>query len=178
MREVSMPDAPRTIFSMPCLFRKFFPVLCRRKRWRPRQRFIFPEEWFAMSGTESCWRVHAIALAFAGIYPCAPFLAIIRTVSQARKETVTALLLHPTPDALPEYSVIYGNRAQNRMARHFHGVMRDIFRLVKSACHAKFATGAPLQCDEPAGAAVSVSAFSGRTNCTPRTGRSAASPGR
>jgi aspartate aminotransferase-like enzyme len=50
---------------------------------------------------------------------------------------MTALLSHPDPDGLLEYSVVYNDRALNHMSRRFQGVMRDISRLLKKAYNAK-----------------------------------------
>jgi aspartate aminotransferase-like enzyme len=46
---------------------------------------------------------------------------------------VTALLPHPDPDGLLEYSVVYSDRALNHMSQRFQGVMRDLSRLMKKA---------------------------------------------
>ena len=43
---------------------------------------------------------------------------------------MTALLTHPDPDGLLEYSVVYTDRALNHVAA-LSGVMRDISRLLK-----------------------------------------------
>lgn len=43
-----------------------------------------------------------------------------------------ALLPHPDPDGLLEYSVVYTDRALNHMSQRFQGVMRDISRLLKA----------------------------------------------
>jgi aspartate aminotransferase-like enzyme len=56
---------------------------------------------------------------------------------------VTALLPHPDPDGLLEYSVVYSDRALNHMSKRFQGVMRDISRLVKSAYNARSAIIVP-----------------------------------
>ncbi|MCA1937980.1 MAG: alanine--glyoxylate aminotransferase family protein, partial [Dechloromonas sp.] len=48
-----------------------------------------------------------------------------------------ALLPHPDPDGLLEYSVVYTDRALNHMSRQFQGVMRDISRIVKKVYNAK-----------------------------------------
>ena len=44
-----------------------------------------------------------------------------------------ALLPHPDPDGLLEYSVVYTDRALNHMSQRFQGVMREISRIVKKA---------------------------------------------
>ena len=49
---------------------------------------------------------------------------------------MTALLTHPDPDGLLEYSVVYTDRALNHMSQRFQGVMRDISRLLKVVYHA------------------------------------------
>ncbi|MDR0440299.1 MAG: aminotransferase class V-fold PLP-dependent enzyme [Candidatus Accumulibacter sp.] len=56
---------------------------------------------------------------------------------------MTALLPHPDPDGLLEYSVVYSDRALNHMSKRFQGVMRDISRLVKSAYNAQSAVIVP-----------------------------------
>jgi aspartate aminotransferase-like enzyme len=56
---------------------------------------------------------------------------------------VTALLPHPDPDGLLEYSVVYSDRALNHMSQRFQGVMRDLSRLVKKAYHAESAVIVP-----------------------------------
>ncbi|WP_298393172.1 aminotransferase class V-fold PLP-dependent enzyme [uncultured Azonexus sp.] len=48
-----------------------------------------------------------------------------------------ALLPHPDPDGLLEYSVVYTDRALNHMSQQFQGVMRDISRIVKKVYNAK-----------------------------------------
>ncbi len=54
-----------------------------------------------------------------------------------------ALLSHPDPDGLLEYSVVYTDRALNHMSQQFQGVMRDISRIVKKVYHAKAAIVVP-----------------------------------
>lgn len=54
-----------------------------------------------------------------------------------------ALLPHPDPDGLLEYSVVYTDRALNHMSQQFQGVMRDISRIVKKVYHAKAAVVVP-----------------------------------
>ena len=56
---------------------------------------------------------------------------------------MTALLTHPDPDGLLEYSVVYSDRALNHMSKRFQGVMRDISRLVKSVYKARSAVIVP-----------------------------------
>ncbi|MDR3221844.1 MAG: aminotransferase class V-fold PLP-dependent enzyme [Candidatus Accumulibacter sp.] len=56
---------------------------------------------------------------------------------------MTALLSHPDPDGLLEYSVVYSDRALNHMSKRFQGVMRDISRLLKKAYNAKSAIVVP-----------------------------------
>ncbi|MDR1935562.1 MAG: aminotransferase class V-fold PLP-dependent enzyme [Candidatus Accumulibacter sp.] len=56
---------------------------------------------------------------------------------------MTALLPHPDPDGLLEYSVVYSDRALNHMSKRFQGVMRDISRLLKKAYKAKSAAIVP-----------------------------------
>ncbi|MDR3298878.1 MAG: aminotransferase class V-fold PLP-dependent enzyme [Candidatus Accumulibacter sp.] len=56
---------------------------------------------------------------------------------------MTALLPHPDPDGLLEYSVVYSDRALNHMSKRFQGVMRDISRLLKKAYNAKSAIIVP-----------------------------------
>jgi aspartate aminotransferase-like enzyme len=56
---------------------------------------------------------------------------------------MTALLSHPDPDGLLEYSVVYSDRALNHMSKRFQGVMRDISRLLKKAYNAKSAIIVP-----------------------------------
>lgn len=48
-----------------------------------------------------------------------------------------ALLPHPDPDGLLEYSVVYTDRALNHMSQRFQGVMREISRILKKAYNAK-----------------------------------------
>lgn len=50
---------------------------------------------------------------------------------------MTALLPHPDPDGLLEYSVVYTDRALNHMSQRFQGVMKDISRLLKKAYNAQ-----------------------------------------
>jgi aspartate aminotransferase-like enzyme len=47
-----------------------------------------------------------------------------------------ALLPHPDPDGLLEYSVVYTDRALNHMSQRFQGVMRDISRILKTVYNA------------------------------------------
>jgi aspartate aminotransferase-like enzyme len=47
-----------------------------------------------------------------------------------------ALLPHPDPDGLLEYSVVYTDRALNHMSLRFQGVMNDISRVVKKVYNA------------------------------------------
>jgi len=54
-----------------------------------------------------------------------------------------ALLPHPDPDGLLEYSVVYTDRALNHMSQQFQGVMRDISRIVKKVYNAKAAIIVP-----------------------------------
>lgn len=54
-----------------------------------------------------------------------------------------ALLPHPDPDGLLEYSVVYTDRALNHMSQQFQGVMRDISRIVKKVYNAKAAVVVP-----------------------------------
>lgn len=54
-----------------------------------------------------------------------------------------ALLPHPDPDGLLEYSVVYTDRSLNHMSQRFRGVMKDISRLVKQVYHAKSAVIVP-----------------------------------
>jgi aspartate aminotransferase-like enzyme len=56
---------------------------------------------------------------------------------------MTALLPHPDPDGLLEYSVVYSDRALNHMSKRFQGVMRDLSRLVKKAYNAQSAVVVP-----------------------------------
>ncbi len=49
---------------------------------------------------------------------------------------MAALLSHPDPDGLLEYSVVYTDRALNHMSQRFGGVMRDIAAILKSVYHA------------------------------------------
>jgi aspartate aminotransferase-like enzyme len=59
------------------------------------------------------------------------------------EKPVTALLPHPDPDGLLEYSVVYSDRALNHMSKRFQDVMRDISRLVKKAYNAQSAIIVP-----------------------------------
>ncbi|RKT60889.1 aspartate aminotransferase-like enzyme [Azonexus fungiphilus] len=54
-----------------------------------------------------------------------------------------ALLTHPDPDGLLEYSVVYTDRALNHMSQQFQGVMRDISRIVKTVYNARAAIVVP-----------------------------------
>ncbi len=54
-----------------------------------------------------------------------------------------ALLPHPDPDGLLEYSVVYTDRALNHMSQRFQGVMRDISRILKKVYNAKAAIVVP-----------------------------------
>ena len=54
-----------------------------------------------------------------------------------------ALLAHPDPDGLLEYSVVYTDRALNHMSQQFQGVMRDISRIVKTVYNARAAIVVP-----------------------------------
>ena len=54
-----------------------------------------------------------------------------------------ALLPHPDPDGLLEYSVVYTDRALNHMSQRFQGVMKDISRIVKQVYHARSAIIVP-----------------------------------
>ena len=54
-----------------------------------------------------------------------------------------ALLPHPDPDGLLEYSVVYTDRALNHMSQRFQGVMREISRIVKKAYGASAAIIVP-----------------------------------
>ncbi len=56
---------------------------------------------------------------------------------------MTALLSHPDPDGLLEYSVVYTDRALNHMSQRFQGVMKDISRLLKKVYNAKSAVVLP-----------------------------------
>jgi aspartate aminotransferase-like enzyme len=58
-------------------------------------------------------------------------------VQHPEKDNVSALLPHPDPDGLLEYSVVYTDRALNHMSQRFQGVMRDISRILKTVYHAK-----------------------------------------
>ena len=50
-----------------------------------------------------------------------------------------ALLPHPDPKGLLEYSVVYTDRALNHMSQRFQGVMRDISRILKTVHNARSA---------------------------------------
>ncbi|MBI1890986.1 MAG: alanine--glyoxylate aminotransferase family protein [Burkholderiales bacterium] len=54
-----------------------------------------------------------------------------------------ALLPHPDPKGLLEYSVVYTDRALNHMSQRFQGVMRDISRIFKSVHNAHSAIVVP-----------------------------------
>ncbi|TCS36250.1 aspartate aminotransferase-like enzyme [Paucimonas lemoignei] len=54
-----------------------------------------------------------------------------------------ALLPHPDPDGLLEYSVVYTDRALNHMSQRFQGVMRDISRILKTVYNAASAVVVP-----------------------------------
>ena len=54
-----------------------------------------------------------------------------------------ALLTHPDPEGLLEYSVVYTDRALNHMSQRFQGVMRDISRILKTVYNAKSAVVVP-----------------------------------
>jgi len=54
-----------------------------------------------------------------------------------------ALLPHPDPDGLLEYSVVYTDRALNHMSQRFQGVMKDISRIVKKVYNARSAIIVP-----------------------------------
>lgn len=54
-----------------------------------------------------------------------------------------ALLPHPDPDGLLEYSVVYTDRALNHMSQRFQGVMRDISRILKLVYHGHSAVIVP-----------------------------------
>jgi aspartate aminotransferase-like enzyme len=56
---------------------------------------------------------------------------------------VTALLPHPDPQGLLEYSVVYTDRALNHMSLQFQRVMQDISRILKTVYHAKSAVIVP-----------------------------------
>lgn len=56
---------------------------------------------------------------------------------------MTALLPHPDPDGLLEYSVVYTDRALNHMSQRFQGVMKDIARIVKKVYNARSAIIVP-----------------------------------
>ena len=54
-----------------------------------------------------------------------------------------ALLPHPDPDRLLEYSVVYTDRSLNHMSKRFCGVMTDISRILKSVYRAQAAIIVP-----------------------------------
>ncbi|MCK6391354.1 MAG: alanine--glyoxylate aminotransferase family protein [Azonexus sp.] len=54
-----------------------------------------------------------------------------------------ALLPHPDPNGLLEYSVVYTDRALNHMSQRFQGVMHDISRILKTVYNAKSAIVVP-----------------------------------
>ena len=56
---------------------------------------------------------------------------------------MTALLSHPDPDGLLEYSVVYTDRALNHMSQRFQGVMKDISRLLQQVYNAQAAVVVP-----------------------------------
>lgn len=56
---------------------------------------------------------------------------------------MSALLPHPDPDGLLEYSVVYTDRALNHMSQRFQGVMQDISRLLKHVYNAQAAIVVP-----------------------------------
>ncbi|MDE2442285.1 MAG: alanine--glyoxylate aminotransferase family protein, partial [Betaproteobacteria bacterium] len=56
---------------------------------------------------------------------------------------MTALLPHPDPDGLLEYSVVYTDRALNHMSQRFQGVMKDISRILKKVYSAHAAIVVP-----------------------------------
>jgi len=56
---------------------------------------------------------------------------------------VSALLPHPDPQGLLEYSVVYTDRALNHMSQRFQGVMKDISRILKTVYNAKSAIVVP-----------------------------------
>jgi len=56
---------------------------------------------------------------------------------------VPALLPHPDPDGLLEYSVVYTDRALNHMSKRFQGVMKDIARILKSVYNGTAAVVVP-----------------------------------
>ncbi|MBL8403343.1 MAG: alanine--glyoxylate aminotransferase family protein, partial [Dechloromonas sp.] len=56
---------------------------------------------------------------------------------------MSALLPHPDPDGLLEYSVVYTDRALNHMSQRFQGVMKDISRLLKKVYNAHSAVIVP-----------------------------------
>ena len=56
---------------------------------------------------------------------------------------MSALLPHPDPEGLLEYSVVYTDRALNHMSQRFQGVMKDISRLLKQVYNAQAAVVVP-----------------------------------
>ena len=56
---------------------------------------------------------------------------------------MSALLSHPDPDGLLEYSVVYTDRALNHMSKRFTGVMQDILAMLKEVYHAHTAVLVP-----------------------------------
>ncbi len=54
-----------------------------------------------------------------------------------------ALLPHPDPQGLLEYSVVYTDRALNHMSQRFQGVMKDISRILKTVYKAQSAIVVP-----------------------------------
>lgn len=54
-----------------------------------------------------------------------------------------ALLPHPDPEGLLEYSVVYTDRALNHMSQRFQGVMKDISRILKTVYNANSAIVVP-----------------------------------
>ena len=56
---------------------------------------------------------------------------------------MSALLPHPDPQGLLEYSVVYTDRALNHMSQRFQGVMKDISRILKTVYNAKSAIVVP-----------------------------------
>jgi aspartate aminotransferase-like enzyme len=59
------------------------------------------------------------------------------------ERTVPALLPHPDPQGLLEYSVVYTDRALNHMSQRFQGVMKDISRILKTVYKAQSAIVVP-----------------------------------
>ena len=54
-----------------------------------------------------------------------------------------ALLPHPDPDGLLEYSVVYTDRALNHMSQRFQQVMRDLSAMLRQAYNAQHAVIVP-----------------------------------